>query len=395
VFFTRMKFARYARSVGLVALGILSYFAMMHGTALASDASTWVYIGTYTGPKSQGIYAARLDSATGKLSDLELAAKTANPSFLAIHPTKRFLYAVGETSSLGGKKEGAVTAFGLEAKTGRLTLLNQQASGGGGPCHLAIDRSGKWVLVANYGTGSIAVLPIAADGQLAEAKTVIQHRGSSINPQRQAGPHAHFITTDPANRLVLACDLGLDKVLVYRLDAANGSLTENDPPFATVKPGSGPRHLAFHPKGRWVYLVNEMASTMTAFEFAQGALKELQTISTLPEEFRGNNTCAEVQVSPSGKFVYGSNRGHDSIAVFAIDPSSGKLSFVEHQFTQGKAPRYFGIDPTGQWLLAANQDSNSIVVFHIDAKTGRLTPTGQVVEIGSPVCLAFTVRTPR
>jgi 6-phosphogluconolactonase len=391
MFFTRMKFSWYARLVWLVALGILSYFAMMHGTALASDSSIWVYIGTYTGPKSQGIYAARLDSSTGKLSDLELAAKTANPSFLAIHPTKRFLYAVGETSSVGGKKEGAVTAFGLETKTGRLTLLNQQASGGGGPCHLAIDRSGKCVLVANYGTGSIAVLPIATDGQLAEAKTVIQHRGSSINAQRQAGPHAHFITTDPANRLVLACDLGLDKVLVYRLDAAQGTLTVNDPPFAAVKPGSGPRHLAFHPNGHWVYLINEMGSTMTAFEFEpnRGALTELQTISTLPEGFRGNNTCAEVQVSPSGKFVYGSNRGHDSIAVFAVDPQSGKLSYVEHQFTQGKAPRYFGIDPTGQWLLAANQDSNSIVVFHIDPKTGRLTPAGQVVEVGSPVCLAF------
>ena len=221
--------------------------------------------------------------------------------------------------------------------------------------------------------------------------TVIQHQGSSVNPQRQAGPHAHFIIPDPANRFALTCDLGLDQVLVYRLDAAKATLAANVPPFAAVKPGSGPRHLAFHPSGRFVFLINEMGSTLIAFAYdaRRGALKELQTISTLPEGFTGTKSCAEVQVHPSGKFVYGSNRGHDSIAVFGFDAASGKLTFLECQSTQGKTPRHFALDPTGQWLLAENQDSDSIVVFRVDSKTGRLSPTGQTVSVGAPVCAVF------
>jgi len=253
--------------------------------------------------------------------------------------------------------------------------------------------------VANYGSGSVAALPIQADGRLGEASATIQHHGSSVNAQRQSGPHAHFIMPDTNNRFALACDLGLDKVLIYQLTAARGSLVANEPPSVSIKAGSGPRHLAFHPNGQFVYLINEMGSTLTAlaYDANRGMLKELQTVSTLPEKLEGQSgrqgggmsSCAEVQVSPSGKFVYGSNRGHDSIVVFAIDPKSGRLSYVEHQPTQGKTPRHFAIEPAGKWLLAENQDSDSIVVFRIDETSGRLSATGEVVEVGSPVCVVF------
>jgi len=350
-----------------------------------------VYIGTYTGAKSKGIYVSPFDPATGRLGAPELAASMPSPSFLAMHPDGRHLYAVGETSNLGGKQVGAVNAFRIDEKTGLLTLLNQQSSGGAGPCHLSLDKTGKCVLVANYGSGSVAALPIQADAKLAEPSAAIQHQGSSADPQRQAGPHAHFITVDPANRFALACDLGLDQVLVYRVDPAKGFLAPNAPPFASAKPGSGPRHLAFSPDDRFVYMISEMGATMTAFAYdaKRGSLKELQTVSTLPADFTGAKSCAEVQVHPSGKFVYGSNRGHDSIAVFAVDASSGKLTCVDYQSTQGKTPRHFAIDPTGQWLLAENQDSDNIVVFRLDSKTGRLSPAGQMVEVASPVCAVF------
>jgi 6-phosphogluconolactonase len=350
-----------------------------------------VYIGTYTGGASRGIYTAQFNTDTGELSTPELAVEAKNPAFLALHPTLHVLYAVNEMDNFGGQKAGAVSAFRMEEPTGRLTLLNQQPSSGTGPCHLSVGRSGGCVLVANYGSGSVAALPLRGDGQLADAGTSIQHQGSSVNRQRQAGPHAHFILPAPGNQFALACDLGLDNVLVYRLKSAAPLLSPNDPPSATVKPGSGPRHLAFHPNGRFVYLINELSSTLTAFfyEARTGTLKELQTVSTLPDDFSGMNTCAEVQVHPSGKFVYGSNRGDNSIAGFAVDPVSGKLTFLERQPTEGKTPRHFALDPTGAWLLAENQDSNSIVVFRLNAQTGRLTSTGRKTQLGSPVCLVF------
>ena len=350
-----------------------------------------VYIGTYTGPKSKGIYLARFNPETGKLTSPELAAETKNPTFLALHPNRRFLYAVSEMENFDGKKSGAVSAFSIDAKTGNLTLLNQQPSGGPGPCHLAVDHSGKCLLVANYAGGSIAALPIDTAGKLGKPSSFIQHEGSSANSQRQAGPHAHFITTDPANQFALTCDLGLDKILVYRFDPTKATLVAHDPPSVSIKPGSGPRHLAFHPNGRFVYVINEMGSTVTALSFdsKRGALHEIQTVSTLPEKFAGQSTCAEVQVHPSGKFVYGSNRGHDSIVAFAVDPQTGKLSYLEHQSTQGKTPRHFAIDPAGKWLLAENQGSDNIVMFRIDQDSGKLTATGQMIEIGSPVCLEF------
>ncbi|MGC3959814.1 MAG: lactonase family protein [Verrucomicrobiota bacterium] len=359
----------------------------------ATAAEYWVYFGTYTSSASKGIYAARFDSATGKLSAPELVAETRNPSFLAMHPTGKFLYAVGEVDNTQGQRAGAVNAYELDAKTGALTVLNQQISGGTGPCHIAVDATGKSVLVANYGSGSIAALPVQADGSLGAATTTIQHAGSSVNPKRQAGPHAHFITPSPDNRFALACDLGLDKVLVYQLDPANAKLTTNNPPHAVVLHGSGPRHLAFHPNGRFAYVINEMALTITIFSYdaQQGALFEEQNVSTVPAGYviTEKDSTAEIAVHPNGKFVYGSNRGHNSIAVFSVDAKTGKLALIQNESTQGKTPRHFVIDPSGRWLFAENQGSDSVGGFAIDVATGKLQSTGQTVAVGSPVCAVF------
>jgi 6-phosphogluconolactonase len=351
----------------------------------------FVFIGTYTGSKSKGIQLARWDASAGTLGPARLAAETANPAFLALHPNGRFLYAASEIGNFEGKKSGAVAAFAVEPASGNLTLLNTQASGGSGPCHVSVDASGRCALVANYGSGSVAALPIRDDGSLGEAASVVQHHGSSVNRQRQQGPHAHQILTDAANRFALVCDLGLDQVLAYRVDPAKATLTAADPPFTATKAGCGPRHLAFHPKGKLAYVVNELDSTLTAFAYDgdRGALKELQTVPLLPADFKGASTAAEVQVHPSGRFVYASNRGHDSIAVFAIDEKSGKLTFVQHEPSGGKTPRFFTGDPTGQYLLAANQDSDNVVIFRIDGATGRLEATGRSIQVGSPVCLKF------
>lgn len=359
--------------------------------APVGDRGQLVYFGTYTGAKSKGIYVCRFDPVAGRLTAPELAAETKNPSFLAIHPGERFIYAVGEVDDGHGKGHGTVSAFAIEAKTGKLTLVNQQSSGGGGPCHLAVDAGGKCVLTANYGSGSIAVLPIRADGSLGAPTTTIQHAGASVDLQRQAGPHAHFICPSPDHRFALTCDLGLDRVIAYQLDASVPKLTPVNPGFALVAPGAGPRHLTFSHDGKFVYVINEMASTITAFSYEAktAAMIEVQTISTLPKDSASNNSCAEIAMHPTGRFLYGSNRGHDSIAVFAVDQKSGRLTSLEHQPTQGRTPRHFAIDPTGRWLLAENQASDSVVLFSIDAVTGQLKPTGQMVTVGSPVCAVF------
>ncbi len=349
-----------------------------------------VYFGTYTAPDSQGIYVSRLDTDTGRLSAPELAAKINNPSFLAVSPIGHFLYAGTDTNS--PKISGAVRAFAINNTTGQLTPLNQKNSGGNSsPCHLAVDATGRCLFVANYGTGSLAALPVLADGQLGDAVTMIQHSGTGPNPARQAGPHAHSVYPSPDNRFVLNCDLGLDKIFIYRLDPATAKLTPADPPFAMVAPGAGPRHLTFSRDGKFIYVVNEMGSSITAFSFAakSAAIKELQTVSTLPPDFSGNNTAAEIVLHPNGKFLYASNRGHDNLAVFAVDPKTGRLTFIEHQSTRGHLPRCFAIDPTGHWLLAENQASDSVVVFTVDAATGKLQPTGQTLAIGTPVCAVF------
>lgn len=364
---------------------------LLPGPAPAAGGEYIVYVGTYTRQKSKGIYAYRLDAGTGKMTTIGLVAEVANPSFAAVHPSRRFLYAVSEMAGAGGQKGGAVSAFAIDRATGKLTLLNQASSRGSGPCYVTVDKTGKNVLVANYGSGSVAALPIKEDGSLGEASAFAQHTGSSVNPKRQQGPHAHSINLSPDNRFAIAADLGTDQLLVYRFDATKGSLEANEPAFTKVNPGAGPRHFAFHPNGRFAYVINEIQSTVTAFAWdaARGALRELQTVSTLPKDFTGDNTTAEVQIHPTGKFLYGSNRGHDSIAVFAIDGEKGTLTPIEHVPTQGKTPRNFAIDPTGSYLIAANQNSDNIVLFRIDRKTGRLTPAGLAFEVGAPVCVKF------
>jgi 6-phosphogluconolactonase len=359
----------------------------------SAQAQFRLYVGTYTNGAernaSQGIYVLELDSRSGGLTAPRLAAKATNPSFLAIHPSRRFLYAVNEVGEVEGRKGGGVSAFAIDPAQGTLTEINHQSSVGTGPCYLVVDHSGKNVLVANYGSGSVACLPISADGRLEAETSFIQHHGSGANPKRQESPHAHSINLDAGNHFAIAADLGLDQVLIYRFEADAGKLTPNEPAFVKVAPGSGPRHFAFHPSGRFGYVINEMANTVVAFAYdpAQGSLTEIQTISTLPADFKGRSYTAEVQVHPSGKFLYGSNRGHNSIAIFAIDPETGKLTAAAFEPTRGKNPRNFAIDPTGAFLLAENQDSNTIVVFRIDPQTGSLRPTGQTVSLGKPVCI--------
>jgi len=359
--------------------------------AAAPAGQCLVYVGTYTGAKSKGIYSFLLDMATGKLTALGLVADTVHPTFLALHPTRRFLYAANEIGNYNGTASGSISAFAIDSESGKLTLLNREPSGGGGPCHLIVDSTGKSVIVANYGGGSIEVLPVQPDGQLGKPTTFIQHRGSSVNKKRQEGPHAHGVALDAANRFACVTDLGLDQVLLYRLDAEKSTLTAHDPPSVAAKPGAGPRHLVFHPQGRFAYAINELDSTMTAYSYdaSRGILKAMQTVNTLPPEFTGPNSTAEVAVHPAGRFLYGSNRGHDSIAIFRIDAGDGRLRLVGHEPTQGKTPRNFAIDPSGAWLLAANQDSDSVRVFRIDTDTGRLKSTGDVVEVGAPVCVQF------
>jgi 6-phosphogluconolactonase len=352
----------------------------------------YVYVGTYTRGRQEeeGIHLFHMDLAGGKLEDRGVVGQVTHPSFLAIHPSRCFLYSVSEVASMDGtSRGGGVSAFAIDANTGSLALLNQECVRGAGPCHLCVDPSGKVLLVANYGDGTVTALPIRDSGRVDEPTAFIQHSGSSVDPQRQEGPHAHSINTDAAGRFAFAADLGLDKILIYRLDARLGTLEPHDPPAASVEPGAGPRHFAFHPSGRFAYVINEMGNTVTAFRYdpEAGRLATLQTIPTLPEGFTGQSWTAEVLVHPSGKFLYGSNRGHDSIALFAIDESTGRLTAIGHEPTQGRTPRNFGIDPTGRYLLAANQESDTIVQFRIDGDTGRLTATGEVAHVYHPVCV--------
>jgi len=357
----------------------------------ATDSTQWVYFGTYTGQRSRGIYVAEFNCGTGKLTASRLIAETKNPTFLALGPGGKFLYAVNEVGDFQGQNAGGVSAFKLDPKTGALTFLNENPSGGSGPCHLAVAQDGSCVLVANYGSGSTAVLPIEPDGRLRAPSTSVQHHGSSVNHQRQEGPHAHFVTWDPDHKFTFVCDLGLDKVLSYRLSPSLSTLTPGDPPFFSLKSGSGPRHLAFSRNGRFTYVLNEISSTLIScsYDGAKGELKEIESVSTLPEGFHGANTCAEIQVDGSGRFLYTSNRGHDSIAVFALDPGTGKATLKQHQATQGKTPRHFSLDPSGRWLLAENQDSDNVVVFAVDSQTGQLSPTGDSQSVGAPVCVVF------
>lgn len=388
-----------------ILLGILSVFLLAAGAgdqrgaqaptsaeATAGKADEWImYVGTYTRAPSKGIYAYRFQGATGEVTSLGtagLAAETENPSFLAVHPNQRFLYAVNEVSA------GGVSAFSIDRATGTLTLLNRVSSRGGSPCHLSVDRSGTWLFVANYGGGSVAAFPVQDDGKLGEASAFFQHTGSSVNKARQSGPHGHAVVVSPDNRFVLAADLGLDQILTYRLDPAKGGLAPADPPFSAIAPGSGPRHLEIRPDGKFAYVLNEMLSSVGAYRYdaSRGTLAHLQTLSTLPEGLSADNSGAEILVHPSGKFLYTSNRGHDSIAGFRIDAAGGTLTALDRTSTQGKTPRGFGIDPSGRFLVAGNQNSGTVVVFRIDQATGGLTPTGTTLQVGSPVTVVFSKR---
>jgi 6-phosphogluconolactonase len=350
------------------------------------------YVGTYTeeGSKSKGIYAYRYDAATAQITPLGLAAEATNPSFVAPSPDGRYLYAVNEIGNYKGPNSGGVSAFSIDHATGKLTFLNEVASRGADPCYIIVDKTGKYVLVANYTGGSLAVFPVLADGKLGEASAFVQHTGHGADPKRQEGPHAHSIDLSPDNRFAYVDDLGLDTVFTYKFGpAARGSLT--DPQRATLAPGAGPRHFVLRPDGKFAYVVAEMGQAVTVFsnDAASGKLQVLQTVPTLPKDFKGRNDDAEIQMHPSGKFVYASNRGEDTIAVYAIDSNKGTLTHVGNVPTGGKEPRSFEIDPTGKLLFAQNQKSDSIVVFKIDQKTGNLTPTGKVLEVASPVCVKF------
>ncbi len=343
--------------------------------AKAAKGEYIAYVGTYTRPnKSKGIYAWRFQAATGKLTPIGLVGETASPSFL---------YAVNEISNYEGKKAGSVSAFSMDTKTGQLKLLNTVSSRGDGPCHLALDPSGKWLFVANYGGGSVAEYPVHDDGTLGESSAFVQHDGSSVNRQRQAGPHAHSTVLSPDGKSVFVADLGLDQILSYKV----GGLAPNDPPFTKIAQGSGPRHLAFTPNGRYAYVMTEMTASVVALRYEGGKFEELQTLPTT--EMAPNVSGAEIAVHPNGKFVYSSTRGANLIDVFAIDAAKGTLTAVERTPSGGKTPRNFAIDPTGAYLFAAHQDSDNVAVFRIDAKTGKLTPTSEVLEAGAPVCVTF------
>lgn len=348
-----------------------------------------LYIGTYTTGKSEGIYLYRMNMTTGELKHAGTTKGVVNPSFLAIDGRRRYLYAVNEVDEFGGKKSGAISSFAIDRRSGDLKFLNQQPSLGAAPCYVSVSANDRFVLVANYNGGNVSVFPVQHNGELAPASDLEQHKGTGVNPQRQEGPHAHCIILDGSNKFAFAADLGLDKIMIYRFDAKTGKLTPHENPSANLKPGAGPRHFTFHPHGRYAYVINELDSTITAFSYnqARGILNEMQTVNTLPADFSGHNDCADIHVTPSGKFLYGSNRGHDSIVVFAINRSTGKLSYVEHVSTQGKTPRNFTLDPAGEFLLAANQESDTIVTFRINPATGKLMPTGHIAEVPSPVCL--------
>jgi len=377
---------------GLTALPLLVLTLCVSLLGYAPPEKFLLYVGTYKDHGGKGIYAYRFDAAAGQLAPLGLAVASAEPSFLAVAESGKFLYAVNEIVNYNGQPAGAVSAFAIQRENGKLSLLNQVSSRDEGPAHITLDRSGNYALVSNYERGSIAVFPLLPDGRLGESSAFVRHKGSSVNPERQRGPHAHAIAVSPDNRFVVVADLGLDQLLVYRFDAVRGSLG-SEPQIVKTAPGAGPRHLAFDANGRFLYLVTEMASTVVTYSYdaPTGQLHELQTVSLLPQGYSGRTEAAEIEIHPSGKFVFASNRGPDSISVFAIDSKLGTLTLVETVSTRGKTPRHFALDPTGSWLLAANQDSDEIVVFHVNPDTGHLTPTGPVLEVPSPACIKFVL----
>jgi len=365
------------------------------------ETGVFVFIGTYTDPvlfgtgkvmhgKGEGIYVFSLDASSGAMRPACKITGVTNPSYLAFDRSRRFLYAVNELKTYEGRPSGTASAFAVERGTGRLRFLNKQLTHGTDPCHVLVDDKGQYVFVANFMSGSVCVLPVRRDGSLGEACGFIQHEGSSVDPARQGGPHAHSVTLDEANRFAFVPDLGLDRLMVYRFDSARGALEPNAIPWVKTKAGAGPRHMAFQPGGAFAYLVNELESTVQALAYdrERGTFQDLGTVPALPPDYLGSSTCADIHVSPSGQHVYVSNRGHDSIAIYSIDYRTGTLSCVGHEPTRGRTPRGFGIDPSGRFLLVANQDSNTVVVFRIDPDSGQLAAIGQI-EVPTPACVKF------
>ncbi len=352
-----------------------------------------VYVGTYTtGTASQGIYSYKFKKATGELASNNIKNSVVDPSYLVVDKKGRYLYAVNETVEYEGKKSGSISSFSIDRKTGELKFLNKQASLGGAPCYMTLSANGRFLLVANYVGGNVAVFPVKADGTLGETVDLQQHTGTGPVTDRQESAHAHSIDLDRKNRFAVSCDLGADKLFIYTFDKNSGKLTANPAqPFLSVKPGTGPRHFAFHPNGKAAFVINELASTVTSLTYNEklGTLAEVQTISTLPVDWSGANTCAEIQVSSNGRFVYGSNRGHDSVVCYSFDAATGKLELVGHWSTSGKTPRNFAIDPSGRYLLAANQNSSSITTFRINDRSGKLQQLGEPLSVPAPVCLKF------
>lgn len=349
-----------------------------------------VFVSAFAAGDEGAIHAFRFDSKTGTLTPQHQTTDVEHPFFLVISPDGRFLYSI-DTDKFGGADNEFVAAYSIKDRTGKLQRLNRQSAKGSASCYLDIDATGKTVVLANYSTGSVAALPVLKDGSLGKAASFVQHEGSSINPKRQKAPYAHSIEVSPDNRFALAADLGIDKVMIYRLDAANAGLAASKAQaFATVEPGSGPRHLTFHPNGKSVYLINELKNTVTFFKYApeSGELTSQQTISTLPADFDGVSHCADLKITPDGKFLYGTNRGHDSVAIYSIG-NDGRLSLVKIEPSLGKGPQNLFITPDGQWLLCANMPGNNLIVFRIDGSTGKLTAHGEPISIKMPSCIRW------
>lgn len=360
----------------------LSFLLILSFKSYSQEGDYYLLVGTYTNKGSDGMYVYKFNSETGDFSGLiDKTTALKNPTFLAVAPDQKFVYSVGETQG------GSVHAFGFDNKTGKLTKMNTQSAGGDGPCHVSVDKTGKWVLVGNYGGGSLSILPIEKDGSLGAPTQTIKHEGKSVNTSRQEKPHVHSVNIAPNNVDVFVPDLGIDKIVIYKLDAKTGNLTAGNPPATKTADGAGPRHFTIHPNGKWAYVIQELNYTVTTYDYAKGALKEKQTISTLPADYKGNNSCADIHISADGKFLYGSNRFYDHVVIYSIDQKTGKLTYIKNESVLGKTPRNFMIDPSGKWVLVANQDSDNIVLFKRDAVKGTLTPTGKEIKVSMPVCL--------
>ena len=387
-----MKRSRFFQFIATGAIGtiIIPKEALVAAKGI-STVSEKFYVGSYTESAEQGISMGGFDPIIGDVNLIDIFKKIENPSFLIFDHNRKFLYAVNEIDNFGGKKSGSVSAFKIDEKSGQITFLNTQPSMGAHPCHFTADRSGKFILVSNYTGGNVAVLPVSADGKLGAPVDMVQHTGKGPNAARQESAHAHSVNLSPDNRFAFVCDLGMDKIMVYRFNQDSGKLTPADQPYFKTAPGAGPRHFTFSKDGSHAFVVNELNSTLTSmtYEKANGILTEIQTITTLPERFSGENTCADIHIHPNGNFIYASNRGNDTIAVFSIEKVTGALRLIQNQSVEGKTPRNFAIHESGKFLVAANQNSNTITVFSLDPETGKLSNTGKSIPINKPVCILF------